>query len=178
VLAALAPAPPGPVVVVQHIAADFAAGFATWLHDRTGLPTQLVQDGVTPAAGQVYIVGSNDHVVLRPDRRFAHTPEPRAYPYRPSVNVFFESLGLAWPRPGVAVLLTGMGSDGARGLASLKDLGWHTIAQDEATSVVYGMPRAAAERHAAAQILPLPQIGPAVLARLNALARSGAGGSR
>ena len=127
-----------------------------------------------PAAGQVYIVGSDDHVALRPDRRFAHTPEPRTYPYRPSVNVFFESLAVAWPRPGVAVLLTGMGSDGASGLARLKELGWHTIAQDQATSVVYGMPRAAAERNAACQILPLSQIGAAVLARLTSLARAGA----
>jgi two-component system response regulator WspF len=171
VLAALAPAPPGPVVVVQHIAADFADGFVTWLQSRTGLPSQLVRDGSTPAAGHVYVVGGDDHVILRPDRRFAQTPEPRAYPYRPSVNVFFESLAAAWPRPGVAVLLTGMGSDGASGLGRLKDLGWHTIAQDRATSVVYGMPRAAAERNAACQILPLARIGPAALARLNALAR-------
>lgn len=174
VLASLAPAPPGPVAVVQHIAADFAAGFAIWLQRRTGLAVQLVQDGVIPAAGQVYVVGSDDHVVLLPDRRFIHTPEPRAYPYRPSVNVFFESLATAWPRPGVAVLLTGMGSDGAAGLARLKELGWHTIAQDQATSVVYGMPRAAAERNAACQILPLSQIGPAVLARLNLLANAAA----
>jgi two-component system response regulator WspF len=174
VLAALAPAPPGPVAVVQHIAADFAGGFAIWLQRRTGLAVQLVQDGVIPAAGQVYVVGSDDHAVLLPDRRFIHTPEPRAYPYRPSVNVFFESLATAWPRPGVAVLLTGMGSDGAAGLARLKELGWHTIAQDQATSVVYGMPRAAAERNAACEILPLSQIGPAVLARLNLLANAAA----
>jgi two-component system response regulator WspF len=175
VLAALAPAPPAPVVVVQHIAADFAAGFVTWLHGRTRLPIQLVRDGVTPSAGEVYVVGSDDHVVLGPDRRFLHTPEPRTYPYRPSINVFFESLEVAWPPPGVAVLLTGMGSDGAAGLGRLKALGWHTIAQDEASSVVYGMPRAAAERGAATQILPLSQIGPAVLARLKALARAGCG---
>jgi two-component system response regulator WspF len=84
------------------------------------------------------------------------------------VDVFFESLAVAWPRPGVAVLLTGMGSDGACGLGRLKDLGWHTIAQDQATSVVYGMPRAAAERQAASESLPLSKIGPAVAARLNA----------
>ena len=172
VLAALAPPPPGPVVVVQHIAADFAAGFASWVQSRTGLPTQLIRYGATPVAGQVYVVGSDDHVILQPDRTFAHTPEPRAYPFRPSVDRFFESLALAWPRPGVAVLLTGMGSDGARGLGRLKELGWHTIAQDQATSVVYGMPRAAAERNSATQILPLPQIGPAVRARLDNLARA------
>jgi len=169
VLSALAPSPPGPVTVVQHIAADFAAGFVDWLHSRTGLPTRLVEDGVSPAAGHVYVAGTDDHLVLRPDRRFAYTQEPRAYPYRPSVDVFFESLAVAWPRPGVAVLLTGMGSDGARGLGRLKELGWHTIAQDQETSVVYGMPRAAAERHAASETLSLSQIGPAVMARLKVL---------
>jgi two-component system response regulator WspF len=170
VLSALAPAPPGPVVVVQHIASDFAAGFADWLRNRTGLSAHSVRDGAAPAAGLVYVAATDDHLVLRPDRHFAYTAEPRAYPYRPSVDVFFESLAAAWPRPGVAVLLTGMGSDGARGLGRLKDLGWHTIAQDQSTSVVYGMPRAAAERNAACQTLPLPQIGPAVKARFAALA--------
>jgi two-component system response regulator WspF len=166
VLSALAPVPPGPVVVVQHIAADFAPGLATWLQSKTGLPTRLAADGDSLQAGQVHVAGSNDHLVLRPERRFAYTPDPSAYPYRPSVDVFFESLTVAWPRPGVAVLLTGMGSDGARGLGSLRALGWHTIAQDQATSVVYGMPKAAAELNAATQILPLSQIGPAALARL------------
>jgi two-component system response regulator WspF len=173
VLAALAPAPPGPVAVVQHIAPDFAAGFVGWLHGRTRLPVRLARDGDPPEVGQVYIAGSDDHLTLRPDRRFAYTPEPKAYPYRPSVDVLFESLASAWPRPGVAVLLTGMGSDGARGLAALKRRGWHTVAQDQATCVVYGMPRAAAELGAAAQVLPLPQIGPAVAGLLRSLARSG-----
>jgi two-component system response regulator WspF len=166
VLAALAPAPPGPVVVVQHIAAEFALGFATWLHGRTGISAAIAKPDVTPVAGHVYIAGSNDHLVLRADRRFAYTPEPAAYPYRPSVDVCFESLAATWPRPGVAVLLTGMGSDGARGLGVLKRAGWHTVAQDKATSVVYGMPRAAADLGAASEVLPLPQIGPAVRARL------------
>jgi two-component system response regulator WspF len=166
VLAALAPSPPGPVIVVQHIAADFAPGFATWLHGRTGIPATIARPDTAPAAGHVYVAGSDDHLILRPVRRFAETPEPSAYPYRPSVDVFFESLAAAWPRPGVAVLLTGMGSDGARGLAVLKQAGWHTVAQDRATSVVYGMPRAAAELNAACEILPLPQIGPAIRSRL------------
>jgi two-component system response regulator WspF len=165
VLEALAPSLPGPVVVVQHIAADFAEGFAQWLHRRTGLPVSLARAGESPRVGQVHVAGSNDHLVLLPNRQFAYTPEPRTRPYRPSVDVLFDSLAEAWSRPGVAVLLTGMGSDGARGLAGLKQLGWHTIAQDQATCVVYGMPRAAAEENAAVEILPLSSIGPAVLQR-------------
>src|SRR5439155_6845208 len=91
-----------------------------------------------------------------------------------SVDVLFESLASAGRRSGVAVLLTGMGRDGARGLGRLQELGWHTIAQDQATSVVYGMPRAAAEMNAAVQVLPLSQIGAAVLTRLSILMRTSA----
>ena len=78
----------------------------------------------------------------------------------------FDSLASAWPAGGVAVLLTGMRDDGARGLARLRQLGWHTIAQDRQTCVVYGMPKAAVELNAAVEVLPLPAIGPAALARL------------
>jgi two-component system response regulator WspF len=163
------------VVVVQHIAADFATGFASWLQGRTGLPVGLAAEGAAPEAGRVYVAGTDDHLVLGPDRRFSYTAEPRAYPYRPSVDVLFASLAAHWPGPGVAVLLTGMGHDGARGLAQLRGRGWHTIAQDQATSVVYGMPRAAAELNAAAEVLPLAQVGPAIRARLTALAGAAGG---
>jgi two-component system response regulator WspF len=170
VLAALRPQPPGPVVVIQHIAADFSPGLATWLKQRTGLPAQLARPGMPAAAGHVFVAGSDDHLMLTGDQRFAHTPDPRDNPFRPSVDVFFESAARHWPRPGVAVLLTGMGADGARGLAKLRQRCWHTIAQDQATSVVYGMPRAAVECGAAIDVLPLPQIGRAVARQLGSLA--------
>jgi two-component system response regulator WspF len=166
VLATLAPRPPVPVVLVQHIAADFTPGLVTWLRGRTGLSVRLVTEGTAPEPGVVDVAGSNDHLILGPDQRFAYTAEPRTYPYRPSVDVLFESLAAAGRRSGVAVLLTGMGSDGARGLGQLRKLGWHTIAQDQETSVVYGMPRAAAEIGAAVEVLPLSRIGAAALSRL------------
>jgi len=168
VLAALAPAPPGPVVIVQHIAADFAAGFAQWLHSRTRLPVSVARPGDTPKIGNIYVAGTNDHLALRPNRQFAYTVDPQSYPYRPSVDVFFDSLTGNWPRPGIAVLLTGMGSDGAQGLANVKRLGWHTITQDKESCVVYGMPRAAAEANAAVEILPLSRIGSAIIRRFRA----------
>jgi two-component system, chemotaxis family, response regulator WspF len=99
----------------------------------------------------------------------AYTLEPKAYPYRPSVDVFFHSLAAAWPQPGIAVLLTGMGNDGAQGLLELRQLGWKTIAQDQATCVVHGMPRAAVEIGAACQVLPLADIHAAVLEQITAL---------
>ena len=149
---------PAAVVVIQHIVADFAAGLATWLQRECALPVRLAHDGDEPKPGEVLVAGTNDHLVMRADRRMTYTADPVDYPYRPSVNVFFSSLASAWPRPGVAVLLTGMGTDGGLGLLKLRQLGWHTIAQDEASCVVYGMPRAAAELRAASQVLPLDHI--------------------
>jgi two-component system response regulator WspF len=166
VLQSLAPAPGLAVAVVQHIGPDFAGGFVTWLARRTGLTTNAAVPGEMPEAGRVAVAVSENHLVLRPDRRWDYTVEPADYPYRPSVDVLFASVAAHWPRPGVAVLLTGMGSDGARGLLSLRQRGWHTIAQNEATSVVYGMPKAAAELGAAVQVLPLDDIGPAVRSRV------------
>jgi len=83
------------------------------------------------------------------------------------VDVFFKSVAKLWPSKGVAVLLTGMGRDGAEGLATLRRAGWYTIAQDEATSVVYGMPKAAKELGAAVDILPIDDVAPAILRFLN-----------
>ncbi len=101
---------------------------------------------------------TDDHLVLGEDRRLRYSPEPRSACYRPSVNVFFESVARNWPTPGVAVLLTGMFHDGARGLLALRRSGWRTIAQDEASSVVWGMPKAAVEIGAAEEVLHLDRI--------------------
>jgi two-component system response regulator WspF len=163
VLSALPHGFPAGVVLVQHIAADFAPSLARWLQGQSLLPVRVAREGDTIQPGAVLLAGTNDHIVLRPDRRLAYSTDPADYPYRPSVDVFFDSLASVWPRPGVAVLLTGMGSDGARGLLRLRQLGWHTIAQDQASCVVYGMPRAAADLRAACQVLPLAMIPAAVL---------------
>ena len=101
-------------------------------------------------------------MVFTASHALGYVAEPRDYPYRPSVDVFFKSLAEhgaeRWPAKAAGVLLTGMGRDGAAGLAALRQAGWLTIAQDQATSVVYGMPKAAAEMDAAMQILPLEAI--------------------
>ena len=157
---------PAAVVIVQHIAAEFAPSLASWLQGRSRLPVRVARVGDTPRPGEVLLAGTDDHLVLRADCSLAYTPEPSDCPYRPSVDVFFSSLAAGWARPGVAVVLTGMGNEGAQGLLRLRQADWHTIAQDQASSVVYGMPRAAAEAGAACQILPVGEIGPAVVARL------------
>lgn len=151
------------VVVVQHLDMQFAPALVEWLGNETGLPVSLIRDNIIPEAGEVYVAGTNDHLVIDADLSFHYTAEPVDYPYRPSVDEFFLSLGRHWPKPGVACLLTGMGRDGAQGLLALRRAGWRTIAQDEGTCIVYGMPRAAVEAGAVAQLLPVEDISAAIL---------------
>lgn len=153
---------PASVVVVQHVDAAFAAGLAQWLGETARLPVELVQEGQPPAAGKVLVTCSNDHLVMDNRQRLFYSPEPREYNYRPSVDVFFQSVAVNWPEPGVAALLTGMGRDGAEGLLTLRRRGWHTIAQDRPSCVVWGMPRAAVECGAAAEVLAVQKIAAAV----------------
>jgi two-component system response regulator WspF len=111
----------------------------------------------------VDVAGTNDHLIVTSGLTFAYTPEPFDNPYRPSVNVFFRSAAKHWPDIGCGIILTGMGRDGAAELLTLRSLGWHTIAQDQQSSVVYGMPKAAKELHAAAEILSIDEVAPAIL---------------
>jgi two-component system response regulator WspF len=166
VLGALPANTPAAVVVAQHIEAGFTPGLAARLAARCRLPVRIAQGGELPSAGVVLLAATNDHLELGPDRRLLYTAVPRSYPYRPSANVLFASLAAHCPRAGVGVLLTGMGPDGAEGLLRLRAVGWHTIAQDEESCVVYGMPKAAAEKGAAVEVLPLDRIGPAITAKL------------
>jgi two-component system response regulator WspF len=172
VLAALPADLPAAVVVAQHIGAEFAPSLAAWLQGRTRLRVRLATPGDALVPGEVRLAATDDHLVVDAGGRLACTREPASCPYRPSVDALFLSLAAHWPRPGVAALLTGMGTDGARGLGCLREAGWLTLAQDQATSVVYGMPQAAARLGAAARVLPLPDIAGAIVAHL------GPGGER
>jgi two-component system, chemotaxis family, response regulator WspF len=162
VLQALPAGFPAGVVIIQHIASDFARGLTHWLQGYSRLPVRLAENGNEVKAGEVVLAGTDDHLSLRADRRLSYTADPLDYPYRPSVDVFFHSLAAVWPHPGIAVLLTGMGGDGAQGLLHLRQLRWHTVAQDQESCVVYGMPKAAVDLGAACQVLPLAQIPDAV----------------
>jgi len=154
-------------IVVQHVDAFFANGLAEWLKHKCSLKIQLAEPGQCLTPGRVYIAAKNDHLIFGHSHTLQYTAEPEDYPYRPSVDILFESLAANYNRPGIAVLLTGMGRDGAKGLLMLKNAAWHTIAQDEKTSVVYGMPKAAKELDAAVQILPLERIAAEILLRVN-----------
>ena len=148
------------VVIIQHVDEQFAAGMADWLGRDCKLPVRVAKEGERPVAGVVLLAGTNDHLTLLPGGQLGYTAHPREYVYRPSVDVFFQSLTRHWPGEVVAVLLTGMGRDGAVGLKALRNQGRHTIAQDQASSAVYGMPKAAATLGAAVEILPLDKIAP------------------
>ncbi len=154
------------VVVVQHVDIAFAQGLAKWLGDRTGRPVRVAEHGQQPVGGDVLLAGTNDHLVLSKSRTLEYREEPRDVFFRPSVDVFFESVAEHWPQTGTALLLTGMGKDGARGLLKLRSRGWHTIAQDEASSVVWSMPKAGIDLGAATEVLAVDQMARSLVARL------------
>ena len=146
------------IVIVQHVEARFAHGMAAWLNEQSALPVAVAKEGDRPESGRVLLAGTGDHLALNRADRFGYTPEPRDYAYRPSIDVFFDSVGRLWRGDVIGVLLTGMGRDGALGLKALRDRGHHTIAQDQLSSAVYGMPKAAATLKAAVDILPVDKI--------------------
>jgi two-component system response regulator WspF len=157
---------PAGIVIVQHVDAQFAAGLAEWLGGQTQIKVRLANPGDRPTNGVALVAGTSDHLVFTGSRTLGYTPNPRDYPYRPSVDAFFESVVKHWRNEVTGVLLTGMGRDGAAGLRGLRDAGHHTITQDKASCAVYGMPKAAAALNAAVEILSLEKIGPALLARI------------
>jgi two-component system, chemotaxis family, response regulator WspF len=146
------------IVIVQHVDGQFAPGLARWLNDQSPVPVRIAVEGERPVAGVVLLAEGDNHLFLGSDQALHYSAEPKDVPYRPSIDVFFESVRKHWKAPVNAVLLTGMGRDGARGLKALRDAGALTLAQDRGSSVVYGMPKAAAELDAATEILPLEQI--------------------
>jgi two-component system, chemotaxis family, response regulator WspF len=149
---------PAAIVVIQHLEVRFAAGMAEWLGRQSVVPVAVATEGERPVAGRVLLAGTSDHLALKSAQRVGYTPEPRHASYRPSIDVFFQSVSRRWRGDVVGILLSGMGSDGALGLKALRDRGHHTIAQDQASSAVYGMPKAAAALNAAVDILPLDRI--------------------
>jgi two-component system, chemotaxis family, response regulator WspF len=154
------------IIMAQHVDEEFSQGMVDWLNSQTPLSVVLASDGVRPKPGFAYLGASRQHLILKKGMTIGFTDQPKALFFRPSVDLFFNSAAEHWSPPGIAVLLTGMGRDGAKGLLKLRHRGWHTIAQDEPTSVVYGMPKAARELNAANEILPIEEVAPALTQRL------------
>ncbi|HWO94186.1 MAG TPA: CheB methylesterase domain-containing protein, partial [Dehalococcoidia bacterium] len=154
---------PLPVLLVLHIGEPFGAAFADWLAGRTDRSVSYARGGelLSSSAGQVLMAPPGRHLVVRGDRLWL-TNDAERHSCRPSVDVLFESLAQEVGAAAALCLLTGMGKDGAAGLLAARKAGALTIAQDEATCVVYGMPREAVRLGAAERILPLQDIGPAL----------------
>lgn len=149
---------PAPVIIVQHVDAQFAGELATWLDKQCPLKVRLAKEGDCAEMGTVLVAGTNNHLIMHANQYLSYTHSPAELVYRPSVDVFFDSVAKHWKGRVVAALLTGMGRDGAQGLLRLRERGAHTIAQDEASCIVYGMPKAAADLRAAVEVLPLGNI--------------------
>ncbi|WP_295515091.1 chemotaxis-specific protein-glutamate methyltransferase CheB [uncultured Pseudomonas sp.] len=156
-----APTPQASVVLVQHIDRRFAPSFIGWLGTQIAWPVLAAMPGALPQPGQVSVALGDDHLLLDDQGRFTYTAEPVDYPYRPSVDVFFTGLAshAQRGRNALGILLTGMGRDGANGLYALRQSGCPTLAQDEASCAVYGMPAAAVRMGAAERVLSPAQIG-------------------
>jgi two-component system chemotaxis response regulator CheB len=152
----------GPVLVVQHLHADFIDSFREWMERDSPIPVTIATHGAVLEAGRVYVAPPNLHLKLGPRLTLVLAAEPVTL-HRPSADMLFESLARQAGRNSVAALLTGMGEDGAAGLLAVRRVGGRTIAQDEDSSVVYGMPRAASRLGAVEEVLPLDQIATAIL---------------
>ena len=155
------------IVITQHMPAQFSRAFAKRLNDLCAMDVKEAEDGDTLRSGLALIAPGDFHMLLRHagDRYYVSVKTgPRVCYQRPSVDVLFSSVADAAGAAAVGVLLTGMGNDGAQGLLKMRRAGARTIAQNEATCVVYGMPHEAVLLDAAAQILPLPAIAEAMLA--------------
>jgi two-component system, chemotaxis family, protein-glutamate methylesterase/glutaminase len=163
VLNGLRPSFAYPILLVLHISEPFGAAFAEWLDAQTSWPVAYPNDGdpVATAEGRIVMAPPGQHLLVR-DGRLRLNTEPERHFCRPSIDVLFESLALEYGSAVAAALLTGMGRDGAEGLLAIRHAGGATIAQDEDSSVVYGMPREAVRLGAAERVLPLRQIGPAL----------------
>ncbi len=153
---------PAAVVVAQHIADGFIPGLVTWLEESTQNRVVAAEDGQLIEVGTVYFAPTGCNLSVRGDRLVFEAKPPEQL-YVPSVDRLFESVATSYGPRAIGVLLTGMGADGARGLKRLREAGGATICQDEGTSTVFGMPKAAIEAGAADQVLAMEDIGAAVV---------------
>jgi two-component system chemotaxis response regulator CheB len=169
ILSGLSPAFAAPILVVQHIAAGFTAGFAEWLATSSGLPVHVAHGGEIPLPGQVYVAPDDHHLRVSPHGELQTTQDDPHNGLRPSAGVLFRSVAASFGHRAIGVLLTGMGRDGAEELKLMADQGALTIAQNEESCVVFGMPAEAIRLGAARFVFPPHRIAEL----LNASVRGG-----
>jgi len=158
---------PTPILIVQHITLGFVPGLVDWLRADSQLDVRMAQDGQIPQPGQALFAPDDCHMVIGPDGAIVLNDEDPVDGHRPSGNLLFRSMARAYGAQAVGVVLTGLGADGANGLMHIKLAGGQTLAQDEDTSIVYGMPREAAALGAVQEVLPLDRIVAHLLSIVN-----------
>ena len=161
---------PLPVLVVQHMGAAFMDGFANWLGSVVALPVAIARDGERAEPARVYVAPGDRHLELGANRVLRVTDGAPVSGQRPAATVLFRSLARQAGASGLGVLLTGMGEDGAVGLADMHRVGAQTVAEHESTAVVYGMPAAAVRLGAARSVLPLDGVASHLLRLVGARA--------
>jgi two-component system, chemotaxis family, protein-glutamate methylesterase/glutaminase len=147
-----------PILVVQHIAPGFVPALASWLAGASPLAVKVAEHGDVLAPGTVYFAPDDRHLVLADRGTLEISAKPAVGGFRPSGTVLFESVAQVYGGAGIGVILTGMGEDGLRGLQALRAVGGQIVAQDEASSVVFGMPGAAVDAGIADAIVPLHMV--------------------
>ena len=158
---------PLPVVCVQHIGGGFLSGMVEWLTDACKLTVRVACPGEPPIPGMVYFAPEDSHLDLDEGGRFLSSMAPPIDGHCPSITVTMQAAARYFGSGAVGVLLTGMGRDGADGMTSIRAAGGITLAQDEASSVVYGMPKKAVEQGAVQHLLSIELIAPALLELAN-----------
>lgn len=154
---------PMPLLCVQHIAEGFMQGLVGWLAGCCRIPVRTAEEGAAPDRGIAYFPPDNRHLEIDDAGTFRCSSALPVSGHRPSVDIAFGSLARRYGAAAAGVLLTGMGQDGAQGMLDIARAGGLTIAQDEQSSVVFGMPKRAIELGAAKHVLPLEQIAPALV---------------
>jgi two-component system chemotaxis response regulator CheB len=157
---------PGALLIVQHMPGTFTPQFAEQLAEVSRLPVKHAANGEALCAGHVYVCPGDCHLRVAPPGRIVLDDGPRIAGYQPSIDVTLESVAALAGAYAVAAILTGMGNDGARGAIAIQESRGLVIAQDEETSIIFGMPAEAIKTGAVGQVLPLGQIAAAITRRL------------
>lgn len=155
------------VVVAQHIAEGFTSGLVHWLDTGCQLSVREAVEGAEVRGGEVLVSPTGRHMTVEAGRVMLIEPRPTDV-YRPSIDMLFSSVAKCYGPESIGVILTGMGADGAGGMRMLSEAGAATIAQDEQTSTVFGMPKAAIEMQAASIVLPIDEVAEEVMRLINA----------
>ncbi|NTV15184.1 MAG: chemotaxis-specific protein-glutamate methyltransferase CheB [Desulfobulbaceae bacterium] len=152
-----------PIVIAQHIADGFVVGLVEWLAKICKVAVRVAESGDVLLPGQVYVSPPERHMVVVAGNRVALVERKAQDIYHPSCDTLLTSVAAVYGAKAIGVILTGMGADGVRGMVKIKEMKGRTIAQDQETSIVYGMPQKAVEAGCVDLVCPLPQIGEKLL---------------